>query len=346
MEPPVTRGDRPVFVLVHSPLVGSTTWSGVAKHLERRGHDVVVPRLDNPDRTTGPLFRHHAEQVRRAVEAWTKTAPVVLVGHSGAGPVLPAAGDRMVNEVLAYVFVDAPLPRDQRSRLDDAPPEFAEQLERLTIDGRVAPWAEWWSEEVLAALLPDDEVRERFADELETLPRRLFDETISVPAAWPDAPCAYLRLSQTYDRDATAAARLGWDVRSFDTGHLHMLVDPEAMAGALEGLVADAVGRSPGQRPPAREELAERVDPDDPVAAARARVSHWVDLGRRVGFLSLAVAVTLFTVALYWDLPSVLVQLVVASLVIAGLTLLPALVVGMGVSAAEREDRERGLPPG
>ncbi len=342
----MTRGDRPVFVLVHSPLVGPSTWTSVAEHLERRGHDVVVPQLDNPDRTTGPLFRHHAEQVRKAVEAWTRTAPVVLVGHSGAGPILPAAGDRLVNEVLAYVLVDAPLPRDQQSRLEDAPPEFAEQLDRLTVDGRVAPWTEWWSDEVLAALLPDEEIRERFADELQTLPRRLFEETIAVPPGWPDAPCAYLQLSRVYERDATAAARLGWEVRSFDTGHLHMLVDPETMAGAIEDLIGGALGSSPGRRPPDHGAVREFVDPTDPVAMARARVSHWVDLGRRIGFGSLALAVVLFAIALYWGLPSILVQLIVASLVVTGLTLLPALVAGMGVSAAEREDRERGLPPG
>lgn len=342
----MTRGDRPVFVLVHSPLVGPSTWAGVAEHLERQGHDVVVPQLDNPDRTTGPLFRHHAEQIRKAVEAWTRTAPVVLVGHSGAGPVLPAAGDRLVNEVLTYVFVDAPLPRDQQSRLDDAPPEFAEQLDRLTVEGRVAPWAEWWSDEVLAALLPDESTRERFADELQTLPRRLFDETIAVPPAWPDAPCAYLHLSKVYERDATAAARLGWPVRSFDTGHLHMLVDPETMAGALEDLVSRTLGGSPGRRPPDHGAVHQIVDPTDPVAMARARANRWVDLGRRVGFGSLALAVVLFAVALYWGLPSILVQLIVASLVVAGLTLLPALVVGMGISAAERDDHERGFPPG
>jgi hypothetical protein len=32
----------PVFVLIHSPLVGPTTWSPLAEELERRGREAVV----------------------------------------------------------------------------------------------------------------------------------------------------------------------------------------------------------------------------------------------------------------------------------------------------------------
>lgn len=319
--------ERPVFVLVHSPLVGPLTWTAVADVLSRRGHPVVVPRLDNPDRTPGALLRHHAEQVRQAVEAHSRTAPVILVGHSGAGAVLPPAGDTLVNEVRGYVFVDAGLPRDRATRLDDAPPGAAERIRQLAEEGRVPPWAEWWSDDVLAALLPDETLRERFLDELEPLPLRLFEEPLTVPSAFPDAPCGYVLLSRAYEDAAARAARLGWEVVSFETGHLHMLVEPEAVASALEELA----GRL-GTAAPA---------PTDPVAVQRARISSWVETGRRVGFAALAAAVVLFAVALYWDLPTLLVQAIVGCLVLATISLLPSMIVGYGLAAAEREDRER-----
>lgn len=318
----------PVFVLVHSPLVGPLTWTLVADVLRRRGHTVVLPRLDNPNDTPGTLFHHHAEQVRQAVEAHSRTAPVVLVGHSGAGALLPAAGDTLANETAGYVFVDAGLPRDRTSRLDDAPPQFAERLHRLAEGDRVPPWAEWWSDDVLAALIPDEDLRERFAAELEPIPLVLFEERISVPPAWPDAPCGYLLLSSAYEEEAARAARRGWEVVSLETGHLHMLVGPDAVADALED-VARRLVAAPAPRP------------DDPIAVRRARIGGWVETGRRVGFTALAVAVLLFAVALYWDLPTLVVQAIVGCLALATVSLLPSMIVGYGLAAAEREDRRR-----
>ena len=335
--------EQPVFVLIHSPLVGPLTWTLVAEELRRRGHDVVVPRLDNPERPTGGLFRHHAERVRQAVEAHSRTAPVILVGHSGAGAVLPAAGDTLVNAVVGYVFVDAGLPRDRATRLDDAPPDFAKRIHDLAADGLIPPWAQWWSDDVLAALIPDSDQRERFAEELEPLPVALFDEPISVPPAWPDAPCGYFLLSAAYDDAAAQASAAGWQVEAIDGTHLHMLVDPVVVADGVEALGTGFEAAGPSDAPPAKVggTVGAPGTQTDPIAAQRARIGGWVETGRRVGFLALAVAVILFGVALYWDLPGLVVQLIILSLIVASLSLLPSLIVGYGLAAAEREDRER-----
>jgi hypothetical protein len=69
-----------LVVLVHSPLVGPLTWQPVAGLLGREGVEVVVPTLDNDADPGVPLYLHHAERVRRAVESHSRTAPVVLVG--------------------------------------------------------------------------------------------------------------------------------------------------------------------------------------------------------------------------------------------------------------------------
>lgn len=320
--------DAPVFVLVHSPLVGSLTWTLVAEELRRRGHDVVLPRLDNPDSTPGTLLHHHAEQVRQAVEAHSRTAPVVLVGHSGAGAVLPAAGDTLTNPVVGYVFVDAGLPVNRATRFDDAPPESVQRIRGLAADGRVPPWAEWWSDAVLAALVPDETLRDRFAEELEPLPLRLFEEPIAVPASFPDAPCGYLLLSAAYEDAASSAGRRGWRVVSLDAGHLHMLVAPREVADALEAL--------------SRHLTSGRAASSDRITVQRARYAAWAETGRRVGFGALALAVLLFGVALYWDLPAWTISAIIGCLVVASVSLLPSMVIGYGVAAAEREDRERG----
>jgi hypothetical protein len=77
----------PVFVLVHSPLVGPTTWSQVARELEQREREAVVPSLLGIARAEAPQWRHAPEAVRAATAS--TPGPIVLVGHSGAGPLLP-----------------------------------------------------------------------------------------------------------------------------------------------------------------------------------------------------------------------------------------------------------------
>ena len=91
-----------------------------------------------------------------------------------------------------------------------------------------------------------------------------------------------------------------------------------------------------------------RAEPQttDPVLARREQIARWTLLGKRIGYSALAVAIAVFSVALYWDLPKVLIGIIVACLVVACVTLAPSIVFGYGVMAANREDRELGNPPG
>ena len=85
--------------------------------------------------------------------------------------------------------------------------------------------------------------------------------------------------------------------------------------------------------------------PIDPVLARRLQIARWSMLGKRIGYSALAVAVAVFSVALYWDLPTALIGIIVACLVVACVTLAPSIVFGYGVMAADREDRELGRTP-
>ena len=78
----------PVFVLIHSPLVGPTTWMSVADELVRGGREAVVPSLLGVVAAAASQWRHVPEVVHAATA--NTAGPVALVGHSGAGPLLPA----------------------------------------------------------------------------------------------------------------------------------------------------------------------------------------------------------------------------------------------------------------
>jgi hypothetical protein len=81
---------------------------------------------------------------------------------------------------------------------------------------------------------------------------------------------------------------------------------------------------------------------DDPVRARRARFDRASRLGQRYGYLCYLVAIVAFFVGLATDYSTVVIALVVAGLAVGSILLLPAIIVGYAVKAAEREDREQG----
>ncbi len=225
--------DTDVFVLIHSPLVGPLTWSLVAEDLRRRGLEVVVPVLRDDDGSGVPYWRQHVASAAEAVASLPEDRALVLVGHSGAGPLLPAIGEGCGRHVGAYLFVDAALPLDGQSRLDDMEaddPEFARQLrQHLASGGRFPDW----SEEDLCAVLPNDRLRRDMVAELRPRSLAFFEERIPGFAADLNAPCAYLRFSDPYAQAGAQARQADWAYHELDGGHFHMLVDPTTVADTL-----------------------------------------------------------------------------------------------------------------
>lgn len=79
---------------------------------------------------------------------------------------------------------------------------------------------------------------------------------------------------------------------------------------------------------------------DDPVLVRRASIARWSDLGKRVGYTAYGVAMVIFFVAFATTFTSLVTTAIVALMVGGGLVLIPAIVFGYGVKAAEREERE------
>ncbi len=81
----------------------------------------------------------------------------------------------------------------------------------------------------------------------------------------------------------------------------------------------------------------------DPVRGHRGQASQWAGLGKRAGYALFLVAIVLFLLAMLTEFSGLLAVSVIACLVLGSIVLAPAIVVGYGVKAAEREDRERGV---
>jgi pimeloyl-ACP methyl ester carboxylesterase len=198
------------FVLVHSPLVGPTSWSPVARELERRGRAAVVPSLLGVAEAPEPQWRHVPDAVRIATSHVHER--VVLVGHSGAGLLLPVVADALASEVAALVFVDSRLP-PPGGRMPLARPVFADELRTMATDGLLAPWSRWFGANAMRDLVPDERMRAELEAEMPRLPLSYFEATVPVPDDWANRrPCAYLLLSTHYGHSAAEARAYGWPV--------------------------------------------------------------------------------------------------------------------------------------
>ncbi|MBO8185501.1 hypothetical protein [Streptomyces spirodelae] len=237
------------LVLVHSPLTGDLVWQPVAEVLRARGRTVSVPTLVGAFDGPGPYYPKLLDALIAQVAARPSDPkraplwPVVLAGHSGAGPLLPGLRARLTHghspprTVAGTVYVDAQWPHPGRSWLEAAPPDLAGQLRELVEDGILPPWDRWLPERMLRDEVPDPELRERFRAGLPRLPLAYFQERAPHAAPDPDhARTAYLRLSPRHEGTAMRAEAIGHRVLRLTSHHLSPLTDPEATADALEKL--------------------------------------------------------------------------------------------------------------
>jgi ABC-type proline/glycine betaine transport system permease subunit len=86
----------------------------------------------------------------------------------------------------------------------------------------------------------------------------------------------------------------------------------------------------------------DRLVSDDPILERRARIARLAALGKRIGYLALGVAIVGFVAGVITQFASWTVLVSTVGLVVACVVLPVPIVLGYGVRAAAREDRERG----
>jgi pimeloyl-ACP methyl ester carboxylesterase len=223
---------RRLIVLVHSPFLGPSAWEWVAGELERRGRPAVVPALRA---VAGEPYRPW-RQIWETVDAVSAhdARAVVLVGHSGAGSLLPAIAGSAPGRVAAMIFVDAFVPPPSgTTRL--VPAEFVADLVARAGGDVVPPWSTWFGEAVLRDLVPDADRRARIEQDMPYLPLSLVHAELPVPEGWDRRPCGYLLLSaEPYAPSAADARARGWPVAEVHGGkHLDIVRAPAAVTSAL-----------------------------------------------------------------------------------------------------------------
>lgn len=231
--------------LVHSPFLGPGSMRPLAEELSARGHHVVVPDL-RAGLSAVPCHDGLADRF----DEQTPAEPLLVAGHSGAGPLLPHLAGRRPGSHLVYV--DAGLPTPGLSWRDTVPAALHDALtgtatggepegggsgiagiaDAATNEALLQPWHTWFdpspldSAELRQAVLPDEpRVPVRFLHE----PRPHADEP----------PSAYLRLSAPYDSTLEQARARNLPVRSLESDHLAPARTPGIVASAVEELASE-----------------------------------------------------------------------------------------------------------
>lgn len=221
------------YALIHSPLVGPFTWQLVCEALIGKGFKAFIPALLDDLNSTLPYWQQHADSVARDLAKISSKESLVLIAHSGAGPLLPAVRQRLTHSICVYVFVDAGIPRDKLSRIDLMKLEdssWADRFHKSLLNGDQFPT---WTANDLQEIIPDGDTRRKLVAEIHPRSLSFFTEPIPVYDGWPDAPCVYIKFSNSYNWDAMQAKKSGWPVYKMNAGHFHMLVEPLAVADLI-----------------------------------------------------------------------------------------------------------------
>ena len=220
-------------LLVHSPFLGPASLRPLADALAAHGHPAVLLDL-RPSVVAPPVHQRLIGAFDDAIGDAQLTGPVVMAGHSAAGPLLPAFADALDDleiAVSALVFVDAGLPTPGRSWRETVSAERYRQMRELAHEGQLPRWPQWWSAAELAGLVPDEELRAEIVDEAPEVPLAFLKET-RPGVEWP-GPAGYVELSAEFAPDATEAEALGWPVRRLSLNHLAPATAPDPVAIAL-----------------------------------------------------------------------------------------------------------------
>lgn len=163
---------------------------------------------------------------------------IVLVGHSLAGVVLPAAAAALGGRVACLVFVSAAVPPDGGSVLDSTSAELRRTVMDTLVEGVYRPEGP-----EAARYLCNDMDDEATAFTLscrvdESI--RLLSEPVDL-AAVSSVPCVYVRLTRDITlkpsaQEAAIAALGSPRVVDLEAGHMGMISRPVALAHIIEAV--------------------------------------------------------------------------------------------------------------
>jgi len=247
---PASEGDNAMasltartFVLIPGAWMGGWVWEEVATHLRKQGHTVHTPTLaglqaGNHLPSNSIRLATHVDEIADLLDA-EDLRGAVLVGHSYSGLIAGQVADRRPERVSHTVFVEAFLPQDGRSLIDDwSDDSAAREQEIADIHAHGGTWA--------APIAGPNTEADLSADQRAWLAIRFVDhpgQTVTDPAQMgrPVETLSATYIASLPDdteplprRVATLQSEPSWTVERIRAGHWPMVSYPAAIAAMIE----------------------------------------------------------------------------------------------------------------
>ncbi|MCC8438540.1 alpha/beta hydrolase [Brevibacillus sp. M2.1A] len=122
------KKQKMTFVLIHGAWADASYWKETAKSLRKAGHTVHTPEYAGHGANFDAKVTH--EEITKSVVDYIKKNnlhDVVLVGHSFGGTIIAKVTEQVPNDIKRLVFLDAFIPKDGESMMDQVP-EHAQKI--------------------------------------------------------------------------------------------------------------------------------------------------------------------------------------------------------------------------
>jgi pimeloyl-ACP methyl ester carboxylesterase len=236
------------YVLVHGGWQGAWCWDKVVPLLQAAGHSVYAPTLTGLGEQAALLTPEigldtHIQDVVNLIET-KELQQVILVGHSYSGMVITGVADHVPDRIAHLVYLDAVVPRDGQS-LADTVPLMGTMLRRdanKNGDGwRVNPPRERGgsfgiTQEPDLSLVRSKITPQSLKTFLQPVHITHQDAVAAIPHTFIECTgrgVIVWLMRRTLMRGSLPPREPGWNRRTLATGHIAMILAPQAVADLL-----------------------------------------------------------------------------------------------------------------
>lgn len=227
------------YLFVHGAFQGGWVWHKVIPMLQHQGQVVHAPTLSGcgylfPDIRPEHDLKAHIKDMANYLDI-EDLDEVVLVGHSYSGMICGALMMESPQRIRQAIFIDAIIPRSNRSFVDIAGEQFNRMLDHHRLEN---DWIRPWPAKVFGVAGSE---AAWFESRLRPFPHQAFHT--GFPGMFDPAikATSYISCRQTmspFIREmAGKAQEHAWPVYELDTGHSPMITCPEALVKLMMAIV-------------------------------------------------------------------------------------------------------------